>query len=396
MVGLRLLVLALLVCPMSARVVGQESRAASITAEQADKATRLVPYEKHWAEGILLSMRRSLVEQPSGFYPSFDSVYSGGGFTFGGGYRQFTGDRTQWNVSARYSAKSYKMVEAAATSPGHLSNRVDLRATASWRDATQVAYHGLGIDSSADSNTAFGMQQSVVGGDVTARPYPWLRLTVGTGYEDYVLKSPTGAFAGVDEAFTPDTAPGLGVNPTFLHTMTSAAVDWRPAPDYARRGGLYRVEHHHFADTRDTYTFSRLDTEVVQHLPILRENWVISLRSRLQTTLGDSSQVPYFLMPALGSGSTLRGYSSWRFRDRHALLLSGEWRWIPNRMALDMALFYDTGMVAPRLDRIVLNDFVSDVGVGVRFHGPARTPLRIEFAKGSEGARTVFAASASF
>ena len=58
--------------------------------------------------------------------------------------------------------------------------------------------------------------------------------------------------------------------------------------------------------------------------------------------------------PSLGSGSTLRGYSSWRFRDRHAVLLSGEWRWIPSRLALDMALFYDAGMVAPRLDAITL------------------------------------------
>ena len=134
----------------------------------------------------------------------------------------------------------------------------------------------------------------------------------------------------------------------------------------------------------------------MQHIPILRENWVISLRGRLESTLDDDDQVPYFLLPSLGSGSTLRGYSSWRFRDRHAVLLSGEWRWIPNRLALDMAFFYDTGMVAPRLDAIALNSFVSDFGVGVRFHGPARTPLRVELAKGREGMRLVFAASAAF
>ena len=67
-------------------------------------------------------------------------------------------------------------------------------------------------------------------------------------------------------------------------------------------------------------------------MPILRENWVISLHGLLQTTLDDDDTVPYFLLPSLGSGSTLRGYSSWRFRDRHSLLMSGEWRWIPNRL----------------------------------------------------------------
>ena len=161
--------------------------------------------------------------------------------------------------------------------------------------------------------------------------------------------------------------------------------------------GCTESAHHHYADRDSTYSFDRLDAEVVQHIPILRENWVISMRGRLETTLGDDDQVPYFLLPSLGSGSTLRGYSSWRFRDRHALLLSGEWRWIPNRMALDMAFFYDTGMVAPRLDAIALDSRSSATSASVvRFHAPARTPLRVEFAKGSEGLRLVFAASAAF
>ena len=175
-----------------------------------------------------------------------------------------------------------------------------------------------------------------------------------------------------------------------------AAFDWRPAADYARRGGLYRVARHHYADQDGAYSFDRLDAEVVQHIPILRETWVVSLHGRLETTLDDNDQVPYFMLPSLGSGSTLRGYDAWRFRDRHAVLLSGEWRWIPSRMFLDMALFYDTGMVAPRLDAIALGSFVNNVGVGMRFHAPARTPLRVEFAKGSEGLQIVFAASAAF
>ena len=65
--------------------------------------------------------------------------------------------------------------------------------------------------------------------------------------------------------------------------------------------------------TDDTYSFDRLDAEIVQHIPILRENWVISLHGLLQTTLDDDDTVPYFLLPSLGSGSTLRGYSAGAF-----------------------------------------------------------------------------------
>ena len=390
------MLLASILCAMPALAVAQETRAAAISAEQADKAARVAPREPHWAENLLLSVRQALVEQPAGFYPYFDSVYGGGGFTLGAGYRHFTGDRTHWNVAGLYSVKGYKLIEAGTTSPGHLSGHLDLHGNVSWRDATQVAYYGLGIDSPADANTAYRIQQTFVGGDATARVHRWLLLTAGASYEDYSLKNPSGTFTPVEDAFTPATAPGLGVEPTYLHTTGSAAFDWRPAADYARRGGLYSVTHHHYADRDSVYSFSRLDAEAVQHIPILRENWVVSLHGRLQTTLGDDDQVPYFMLPSLGSGSTLRGYSSWRFRDRHAMLLSGEWRWIPNRMALDMAVFYDTGMVAPRLDAIALSSFVSNVGIGIRFHTPAKTPLRVEFATGSEGLQIVFSASSAF
>ena len=51
------------------------------------------------------------------------------------------------------------------------------------------------------------------------------------------------------------------------------------------------------------------------------------------------------MLPALGGGSSLRGYSSWRFRDQNALLLQAEWRIMVNRY-LDLAFFYDAGKVA--------------------------------------------------
>ena len=106
-----------------------------------------------------------MVLQPAGLYPYFDSVYSGGGFTLGAGYRHFTGDRTHWNVAGLYSISSYKLIEAGVASRGHLSGRLDLHASVGWRDATQVAYHGLGIESPADAGAAFRMQQAYGGGD---------------------------------------------------------------------------------------------------------------------------------------------------------------------------------------------------------------------------------------
>jgi hypothetical protein len=388
------LVLMMMLLPVTA--FAQETRAGAIAEQQAEKATRLVPHQPHWAEELLLTAQKTMLQQPAGFYPYFDSVYSGGGFTLGAGTRKFTGDRTHVNVAGLYSITGYKLIDAGVASPGHWNGRLDVRGSTGWRDATQVAYYGLGIDSPVDAGAAFRMQQAYAGGDLTVRPQRWLLLTAGAAYEDYTLKDPTNDDRSVEAAFSAEAAPGVGANPAFLHTSVAIGVDSRPAADYARRGSLLQLTRHHYADRDGTYTFTRFEAEAVQHIPILRENWVVSLRGRLESTPGDDELVPYFLLPSLGSGSTLRGYSSWRFRDRHAVLASGEWRFILNRLALDLALFVDTGMVAPQLEAITTSAFVTDYGLGIRFHGPAKTPLRVELATGREGTRLVFSASAAF
>jgi hypothetical protein len=397
-IGIRFLpaVFALLLS-LPAAAAAQETREAAIAAEQAEKATRLAPRVPSGIERILTDVANSIGREPAGFYPWFSSVYSGGGFTLGAGYRQFIGDGTNWNIGGLYSRKGYKLIEASGSSPNHFSGRLDARGRIGWRDATQVAFYGLGIDSPSSDDVAFRLQQGYAGADFTFRPYGEFFLRGGATYEKFTLKDPKNDdLIPVEEVHTPETAPGLESDPTYLHTSASIGFDSRPATDYARRGGLYELTHHWYNDDRDTYSFERLDARVIQHIPILRETWVISLRGQLQATLSDDTVVPYFLMPALGSGSTLRAYSSWRFRDRHSVLASGEFRWIVNRLGFDMALFYDTGMVASRLDGIAAREFVSDFGVGARFHGPTRTPLRIELAHGREGMNLVFGGSAAF
>ena len=387
-----------LVAALSAPSVdAQELRTDEIAAAQAAKAAQLAPWTPSRIENILLTVHRSLLELPDGVYPYFDSVLSGGGLTLGAGYRRFLGDRANWNVAGLYSAKGYKLIQLDVAAPRVARRVIDLRVRTGWRDATQVSFFGLGSGSLPENQSNYRMKQAYAGGEFVARPMRWSKFTGGVTFEDYTLEQGTGSSSPSIEAIhTPDSAPGLGLDPAYLHASTSAGLDWRPAAGYARSGGLYEIAYHRFANTDGTYDFDRMDAEVVQHIPILRENWVVSFHGRLQTTLGDEDQVPYFLLPSLGSGSTLRGYSSWRFRDRHSLLMSGEWRWIPNRLALDMALFYDAGKVTPTLNDISLKGLNSNFGVGARFHGPATTVLRIEVAHGREGTQIVVGSTAAF
>lgn len=380
----------------SATATAQETREQEIADEQADKAKRLVPYLPTKAERILGRIQSGFVELNSGFFPYLGSVYSGGGFTLGGGYRQFYGDRSNWDVKGLYSIKNYKLIEAGTSVPTLASGRLTLDALIGWRDATQVSYYGLGMGTSADDRTNFRFKETYVGGGAKFRPIPWVVLDGHVNYEDWNTEPGLGSSPSIETIFTPETAPGLGANPTYWHTAATAGIDWRTAPEYSRTGGYYGVTLDDYADADETYSFDRLNVELIQHVPLLRETWVISLRGRVQTTISDADLVPYFLLPSLGSGSTMRAYRSWRFRDRHSLLTSAEFRWIPNRLGLDMALFYDAGKVEADRSDLDFNGLKSDWGIGVRFHGPITTPLRVEVARGTEGWHLVFASSAAF
>jgi hypothetical protein len=373
----------------------QETRAEEIAAKQKQKSEQVAPYQPSRFERIMTRIENNFVSPPSGFYPLLGSVYSGGGFTPGLGYRQFYARRAVWDIVGLYSIKHYKSIQIGTRTPWTGQGPGTLDARAGWLDATQVGYYGTGMDQTLP-RANFRLQEAYAALTGTLRPNRWSRLHGEVGYEGYETEEGRGREPSIETIYTPDTAPGLGATPTFIRTEAMAAIDWRPSPGYARNGGLYALTFANFADVDDTFSFQRLDGEIVQHLPILRETWVVSLRARVQTVLDSGDAVPYFLLPQLGSGRTLRAYQTGRFRDRHSLLTTAEFRWIPNRLGLDMALFYDAGKVTNRRADLDFDGLSTDWGVGARFHGPASTVLRIEAARGSEGWKLVFASSPPF
>src|SRR5690349_11138738 len=152
------LALALLV-GQAAAVSAQDSREAEIAAAQAEKAKMLEPYEVSKAERLVKHVEDALISQPDGLYPYLGSVYSGGGFTLGAGFRRYYGDNTHWDLRGLYSIKNYKLIELTTDSWDLASGKVSLHARAGWRDATEIAYYGLGTDSPND-RTNFRMKQA--------------------------------------------------------------------------------------------------------------------------------------------------------------------------------------------------------------------------------------------
>jgi hypothetical protein len=377
-------------------VAAQDTRAGEIAKKQAEKAANTSPYRPSGFEKFMNNLEETFTSPPSGFYPNVGSVYSGGGLAGGVGYRQFFARKAVWNVSGLYSIRSYKRIDTAVRTPWDNSGRIAYGVRAGWLDATQIGFYGLGMSSESADRANYRLKQTHLGGNIEIRPTRWTRLEGDIAVEDITSEEGLGRSPSIETRFTPFSAPGLFSNPTYIHSEATAAIDWRTSRGYSRTGGYYGVKFVDYSDRDDTYSFRRVDGEIIQHIPVLRETWVFSFRGRVQSTLGDDDIVPYYLLPSLGSGSTLRAYATGRFRDRHSLLTSAEFRWIPNRLAMDMALFYDAGKVASRREDLDFDGVKSNWGIGARFHARSVTVLRIELARGDEGWHLVVATRAAF
>ena len=378
----------------------QDSRADVIAQAQAAKQQQLQPPKSSGPERFIERLEEwgLIAGAPRGFYPWFGSVYPGGGFAAGAGVRVPFADDGAFNVFGGYSIASFARAEGALALPTFARGHARLTLTGSYIDAPDVRYFGVGNDSQKDDATRFGYTPIRAGAMLDIRAGKHVTLGGGVSYVD-VETAPGQTEPSIEDRFSPSNTPGLAVRKfTYINSMGQLAFDWRRPLGYSGRGGLYRVRFDDYRERDvDLYSFKSVEAEVLQLVPILRANWVIALRGLATVTdIDESSVVPFFALPALGGGSTLRGYPDFRFRDRNRLLMNAELRWTPARF-MDMAVFYDTGKVAARREDLDFQDLKESYGIGMRFIGLEGYVLRMEVAHSREhAARFLFSAGGAF
>ncbi len=385
------------VTPALAQAPDPDARQEVIEQAQSQKSTTLQPYVSSRGERLMARVEDAFVYPVETWHPFLENAYRGGGFALGAGYMQHVSAFSFVDVRGSYSIRDYKRIEAEFVSPRLFHRRGELSVLGGWRDVTQAAFYGVGLDTSSDDRANYGFERPYASALLTVRPTRrLLMLRGGLELTRWRLKSGAGSDPSVEEVFTPAQLPGVRTTTTYVHSQGTVGFDWRTAPGYARRGGFYGVTVHDYSDRDDTLGFRQVDYELIQHVPILREAWVISLHGLAETTWPkDGQQVPFFMLSSLGGGSNLRGFSSWRFRDRHSLLMQAEWRIMANRF-FETTVFYDAGKVAASTSDLDFDGLKSDYGFGARFHTPFSTAFRVDVARSSEGTRLVFATSPVF
>jgi hypothetical protein len=326
----------------------------------------------------------------SGVFPFVGRITSGGGFAMGPGYRQLNVAGGDWSSYAAGSLKGYWQIDTRLTWPSLGGNRRFATVYGRYFRFPREDFYGLGPESDRADRSDFDLRQATVGATAGLRARPWLILGGTTEYFRPRL-GPGGdpKVPNATEVFGAERLPGWTTQHDFVRVEGFAQLHTAEPFMNPRRGGKYRVALARYADTSDNDDgFTRVDVDLQQYVSILNERRVFAVRAlgSFSDVSGDA-EMPFYLMRTLGGGQTLRGFRDFRFRDRHLLALQAEYRF-EILTALDGAIFYDAGMVAPRLDGFRLRDFERDWGFGFRFGGNGGVFLRLDLAYGGEGPRT--------
>jgi hypothetical protein len=337
-------------------------------------------------------------DRKNGFYPELSSMLTGSGWISAGpGFRQwFFGDQMFFDTSAAISWRGYKMAQAQLELPALAHSRVLAGAQFSWRDLTQVSYFGQGPESPTADRTEYRLRAAEFIGYGGLRPARWLIVEAQGGY----LGSPdVMRQAGTFQRGNPDTIDRFGSDPVFARDdqpgfafgSVAAIADTRDARSYPTRGGVLRAAMSSYGDRADgAFSFRRYEGEVAQFVP-LGQRLVLAFHGfMLATDADEGSIVPFYMIPSLGGGNSLRGYADYRFHDRNLLLTTVEGR-LALTSHIDLAAFADAGNVAARARDLGMDK--RDYGIGLRLNARQDTLARLDVAHGAEGWRFIFRTS---
>jgi len=388
---IRLLALALCAGLASAADAQEPTtRAETLQREREEKAQHLKPPEHGRLERGLMDLESGrvferILNPAEGLYPKIGNITTGSGFSFGPGYRypRLFGGQVEFSSFVAASFTQYWMIDARLDAPRLANGRVGLGIHGQRYDFPKEDFFGLGPDSSRDNEVIYGLRNTVLGGYGTVRPMSWLELTAGVDYLNPDI-DPLSEEDSLLRVFTPADAPGVLVQPDFFRYTATLDVNTRFPRGNARRGGRYAITYRRYDDTETNFfSFNRVDIDLQQYVPLVRDRRILALHARAVMTDADAgAEVPFYFQPTLGGPDDLRGFRNLRFRDRNTLLFQAEYRW-EIFTAVDGAIFYDIGKVAPRRQDFNLSEFERDFGIGFRFGTSNGVFLRVEGAFGS-------------
>jgi hypothetical protein len=320
------------------------------------------------------------------FGVAFGGIKQGSGVAIGPAFSHTFPDGGFTQLKAVYSLKRFSVLQSRYDTRRFWSDRAIVISRLRFQDAPKLSLYRLGPNS-PDARVDYAERKSEGSSLLIWKVRPRIRFAAGFGIERYSTDGGRIDLKEGDRALPViPPLPGLSTHPWYAHTVGSLGFDTRTSPDYSRRGFYAMSALHDYHDFRDGQgSFRRLEGTLQQLVPTFGERGVIDLSAQIWLSQGaDGGSVPFFLMPTLGGGDLLRAFNSYRFRDRDALLLKGEYRWAVHKMA-DVAGVYEVGTVASRPDAFSMDGLEHSIAIGIRVHSDKASLFRADMAHGREG-----------
>src|SRR5262245_54530690 len=260
-----------------------------------------------------------------GIYPRIGGLSPGSGLAGGAGYRR----HFNWayvDVSGAISTKAYRAIDVQARWID--TPRFQVANLLTFRNNTQDDFYGLGNDTTDATRVDYGIRSTDFGARGSVRVIRGLRLGADIGYFiPSVRHGRDESLRSIAQTFDDGTAPGLARQPHFEHHSVFAVVDGRDAEGFPRRGGLYRAAYGIWNDRSfDEYDFRRFDITGSQFFSVPTCS-VVALRLALSYANNASGdRVPFYLLPYVGGGDSVRSFREFRFRDENAGVFTVELR----------------------------------------------------------------------
>lgn len=260
-----------------------------------------------------------------------------------------------------------------------------------YHDFPQEDFWGIGPHSLQADRSTYELKQSGLAVTAAVRPVGGLRFGVGVDYSsNRVDPGEDQRYPTTQEQFAAAPPPALQGAQLF-GPLAFVELDTRDAANNPRRGSFVSFAVSSLDDAGgDDFAFVSWRVDSRGYIPLGTKRRVLALR--LLGEFNDpkgGSEVPFFRLARLGSTSTLRGYDSFRFQDRHVLTSSIEYRY-QLVSAIDWVWFTDIGQVFRRRSELSLNNVHVTAGGGLQFKTRDSVVFKMLVGKSGEGARVFF------
>ena len=241
-------------------------------------------------------------------------------------------------------------------------------------DRNQLHFWGVGPGTVASDRSDYRLvrRDATLEGWTEVAPHLRLQLVGGVA-EDELRRGEDDQRPDAQVVF-PELFTGDEETDRFGHVGAAATYDLtRVNADYQLTGAWLNAGWRIFRGIDDTDARFQVGTADLQLFAPVGRRHAVALRGITAETWGESGDgIPFYLMPTLGSEQGLRGFRSWRFRDRALAAAMAEWRyrvWYhpgDPTYRLDASAFVDHGAVAPSLADLRARHFETTPGFGLR------------------------------